>query len=121
MKSAFALFALLPFAMSGDGAAGASQTGMPLFAAFKTFCVATNANPEAMKVAVDEAGGKPSKHPGGYSNDPPGRFAFWDVTVQGHSLQVSGVHAYLWSSQTTHGFPTSTSAPSSASRTKTQA
>ena len=60
----------------------------PLFAAFKAFCIDTGANPDAMKSAVEAAGGK--QHGAGATEHPfKMTVTTWDVTAGGASLNVS--------------------------------
>jgi hypothetical protein len=74
---------------------------MPLFAAFKTFCVDTGAEPSAVNAAVEAAGGKPHDPTGGSTESGtltdtpfPLTFATWDVTVGGHRMTVSAGTGY---------------------------
>lgn len=77
-------------------AAGAPKPDLPLFTAFKTFCVDTGAKPDAVSAAVVEAGGTRHNPPGGSTENStlpstpfPMALAMWDVTVDGHRMMVS--------------------------------
>jgi hypothetical protein len=61
----------------------------PLFAVFKAFCVDTGASPDAVKSAVEAAGGKQHAAPGATASPLPMTVATWDITTDGHSLNVS--------------------------------
>src|SRR5215470_6041271 len=61
----------------------------PLFAAFKAFCLDTGANPDAVKSAVEAAGGKLLAPPGTTAHPFPMTVATWDITAGGASLNVS--------------------------------
>jgi hypothetical protein len=61
----------------------------PLFAAFKAFCVDTGASPDAVKSAVEAAGGKQHAPPGETAWPIPMTVTTWDITTDGHSLNVS--------------------------------
>src|SRR5215468_1670386 len=61
----------------------------PLFAAFKAFCVDTGASPEAVKSAVEAAGGKQHALPGATAWPFPMTVTSWDITTGGHSMHVS--------------------------------
>jgi len=61
----------------------------PLFAAFKAFCVDTGARPDAVKSAVEAAGGKQHAPPGATAWPFPMTVTSWDITTGGHSLSVS--------------------------------
>jgi len=68
--------------------AGAHAQDPPLFAAFKAFCIDTGAKPDAVKSAIEAAGGK--QHAAAATARP---FAMtvtsWDITAGGASLNVS--------------------------------
>ena len=70
----------------------------PLFDAFKTFCVDTDANPEAVKTAVEAAGGK--LHAQGSTDWP---FAMttrsWDISQNGHNMTISTGTQHIRSDQ----------------------
>jgi hypothetical protein len=61
----------------------------PLFAAFKAFCVDTGAHPDAVKSAVEAAGGKLLAPPGVTTHPFAMTVATWDITAGGASLNVS--------------------------------
>ena len=61
----------------------------PLFAAFKAFCVDTGARPDAVKSAVEAAGGKQHAPPGATAWPFPMTVTSWDITTGGHSMHVS--------------------------------
>jgi len=61
----------------------------PLFAAFKAFCVDTGASPEAVKSAVEAAGGKQRVAPRATASPWPMSVTIWDITTGGHSMYVS--------------------------------
>jgi hypothetical protein len=67
----------------------AADSPAPMFAAFLKFCVATGAKPDAMKTAVEMAGGVARNPPG--ATDWPFRVTTqsWDYTTLGHELTVS--------------------------------
>lgn len=98
LTRAFGVAAIaLAFAMS----AGAQGDDLPLFTAFKTFCVNTRAEPGAVNAAVEAAGGKTHNPPGGSTEDGtltgvpfPLWLASWDVTVGGHDMLVNAGAAY---------------------------
>jgi hypothetical protein len=61
---------------------------LPLLAAFKSFCVNTGGGPDAVKPAVEMAGGKQFKSAS--SDSPyPMTVASWSVTIGGHKMMVS--------------------------------
>jgi ankyrin repeat protein len=68
--------------------AHAQGSPLPLFDAFKAYCVDTNAQPDAIKQAVEAAGGTP-RRPGSTLGPTPMTTAGWDISVSGHSLLVS--------------------------------
>ena len=61
----------------------------PLFAAFKAFCVDTGASPDAVKSAVEAAGGKQRVPPSATASPWPQTVTVWDITTGGHSMYVS--------------------------------
>ena len=61
----------------------------PLFAVFKAFCVDTGASPDAVKSAVEAAGGKQHAPPGATAWPVPMTVTTWDITTGSHSLNVS--------------------------------
>src|SRR5262249_12053836 len=61
----------------------------PLFADFKVFCVDTGARPDAVKSAVEAAGGKQHAPPGATAWPFPMTVTSWDITTDGRSLSVS--------------------------------
>jgi hypothetical protein len=72
-----------------------SPSDLPLYAAFKMFCVNTGAKPEAVKAAVEAAGGRPHTPPGGATDSPfPMTVSSWNVTVNGHNMVVGAGTAY---------------------------
>jgi hypothetical protein len=69
--------------------ARAQDVDQPLFAAFKAFCADTDASPDAVKSAVEAAGGKAM---GGVSRAAPGGYitsATWGITMGGRQLIIS--------------------------------
>jgi len=74
--------------LAADSHAQAVQP--PLFAAFKSFCVNTGAGPDAVKPAVEMAGGKPFKE-GATSIPYPMTTASWLITIDGHKMTVAAV------------------------------
>jgi hypothetical protein len=60
----------------------------PLFAAFKAFCIDTGASPEAVKSAVEAAGGKQHLPPSATASPWPMTVTIWDITTGGHSMYV---------------------------------
>ena len=60
----------------------------PLFAVFKAFCVDTGVSPDAVKSAVEAAGGKQHAPPGATAWPVPMTVTTWDITKGGHSLNV---------------------------------
>ncbi len=67
---------------------------MALFEAFKTFCVDTGAEPQAVKTAVESAGGRPRGVPGVTDTPFPMTTASWDLTLLGRPLLVSAGSGY---------------------------
>jgi hypothetical protein len=61
----------------------------PLFAAFKVFCADTDASPDAVKSAVEVAGGKQHAPPSATEWPFPMTVTIWDITAGGHSMSVS--------------------------------
>ena len=61
----------------------------PLFAVFKAFCVDTGASPDAVKSAVEAAGGKQHGPSGATASPFPMTVTTWDIATGGHSLNVS--------------------------------
>src|SRR5262249_59480 len=61
----------------------------PLFAAFKAFCVDTGASPEAVKSAVETAGGKQRVPPRATASPWPMTGTIWDITTGGRGMHVS--------------------------------
>jgi hypothetical protein len=62
----------------------------PLFAAFKKFCVETGTRPDAVKKAVEAAGGHLFKGPVSSDGWPFVKgLMTWDVTVDGHAFRIS--------------------------------
>lgn len=61
----------------------------PLFAVFKAFCVDTGASPDAVKSAVEAAGGRQHGPSGATASPFPMTVTTWDITAGGHSLNVS--------------------------------
>jgi hypothetical protein len=74
--------------LAADAHAQAVQP--PLFAAFKSFCVNTGAGPDAVKPAVEMAGGKPFGE-GATSFPYPMTTASWLITIDGHKMTVGTV------------------------------
>ena len=60
----------------------------PLFAAFKAFCIDTGTSPDAVKSAVEAAGGKQHVPPSATASPWPMTVASWDITRGGHSMWV---------------------------------
>ena len=60
----------------------------PLFAAFKAFCIDTGASPDAVKSAVEVAGGKQRVPPSASASPWPMTMTSWDITAGGHSMWV---------------------------------
>jgi len=69
--------------------ADAQVHGLPLFAAFKAFCVDTGASPHAVKSAVEAAGGKQHAPPSATASPWPMSVTTWDITTGGRSMYVS--------------------------------
>jgi hypothetical protein len=69
--------------------ADAQVNDPPLFAAFKAFCVDTGASPDAVKSAVEAAGGKQRVPPSATASPWPITVTVWDITTGGHSMHVS--------------------------------
>jgi hypothetical protein len=68
--------------------ASAQTHDPPLFAAFKTFCIDTGAKPDAVKTAIEAAGGK--QHAASATAQPfTMTVTSWDITAGGASLNVS--------------------------------
>jgi hypothetical protein len=61
----------------------------PLFTAFKAFCIDTGASPDAVKAAVEAAGGKQHAPPAATARPLPMTVTSWDITLGGHSMYVS--------------------------------
>ena len=80
------LIATIVFLTAG---ADAQVHDPPLFAAFKAFCVDTGARPDAVKSAVEAAGGKQRVPPSATASPWPMTVTIWDVTRGGHSMHVS--------------------------------
>jgi hypothetical protein len=76
----------------GSGDARAAGGDPPLFAAFKTFCVATGADLYAVKRTVEQAGAKvaPVSHP--WLASPAN---MWDYVVGGEPMLVSALEVRL--------------------------
>lgn len=81
-----------------------TTTDPPLFAAFKTFCVDTRANPEAMKAALEAAGGSP--HTQGSTDWP---FAMstqsWGIKLNGRDMTVATGTEHIRPDQTANSSP----------------
>ena len=60
----------------------------PLFAAFKAFCIDTGTSPDAVKSAVEAAGGKQRIPPNATASPWPMTMTSWDITTGGHSMWV---------------------------------
>src|SRR5262249_20239338 len=60
-----------------------------LFAAFKAFCIDTGASPDAVKSAVEAAGGKLHVPPSATAFPFPMTVTIWDIAMGGHSMSVS--------------------------------
>jgi hypothetical protein len=69
-----------------DGQASAQE--FPLFTAFKSFCVNTGGAPDAIRPAVEMAGGKPFKSASSDSPHPMTTQS-WSITIDGHKMMVS--------------------------------
>ena len=61
----------------------------PLFAAFKALCLDTGASPDAVKSAVEAAGGKQRVPPSATASPWPMTVTIWDITRGGHRMYVS--------------------------------
>ena len=61
----------------------------PLFAAFKAFCIDTRTSPDAVKSAVEAAGGKQRVPPSATASPWPMTTTGWDITAGSHSMNVS--------------------------------
>lgn len=90
MIGAVLLFSDLP-----ARAATAPNAGMPLYVAFKAFCLDTGARRGAVKRAVEAVGGVPHHPSGGpTASDPlpngplPEPLAAWDVVIDGRAMTV---------------------------------
>jgi ankyrin repeat protein len=62
---------------------------LPLFDAFKAYCIDTNAQPNAIRQSVEAAGGKEVSALWSRSSSLPMGVAIWKLGVPGHSLTVS--------------------------------
>ena len=71
------------------GSAHAQEAGQPFFAAFKQFCIETNAAPKAVQAAVLAAGGRPFRPWSGTTQPFPMMAASWTITLSGRELRVS--------------------------------
>jgi len=69
--------------------ADAQVHDLPPFAAFKTFCIDTGTSPDAVKSAVEAAGGKQRVPPSATASPWPMTVTIWDITTGGHSMHVS--------------------------------
>ena len=69
--------------------ADAQALDPPLFAAFKAFCIDTGASPDAVKSAVEAAGGKLHVPPSATAFPFPMTVTIWDIAMGGHSMSVS--------------------------------
>jgi hypothetical protein len=69
--------------------ADAQMHDPPLFAVFKAFCVDTGANPDAVKSAVEAAGGKQHAPAGAVTSPFPMTVTTWDITTGSARLNVS--------------------------------
>ena len=66
----------------------AAPNETPLFTEFKMFCIDTRAKPEAVKLAIEAAGGQ--QHAAGTTTTPfPMTMTSWDRVADGHHMQVS--------------------------------
>jgi hypothetical protein len=71
-------------------AAHAQDADSPLFADFKAFCVATGANPNAIKTAAEAAGLKPHDPSGGSTTWPfPMTVTMWEHETPGATITLS--------------------------------
>jgi hypothetical protein len=61
----------------------------PLFAAFKAFCVSTDARPNDVKAAVETAGGRQHTVAGATTWPSPMTVDSWDLTMFGHNMLIS--------------------------------
>src|SRR5476649_1842329 len=89
-KSRYLGFILIATLNSLAADAQAQTVQPPLFATFKSFCVNTGAGPDAVKPAVEMAGGKPFKE-GATSTPYPMTTASWLITIDGHKMTVAAV------------------------------
>src|SRR5215472_6956392 len=80
------LIATIAFLTAG---ADAQVHDPPLFAAFKAFCVDTGASPNAVKSAVEAAGGEQRVPPSATAWPFPMTVTIWDVPTAGHRMYVS--------------------------------
>ena len=86
MKSpGFILIAIL--IATFDGPASADE--LPLFSAFQSFCVNTGGGADAVKPAVEMAGGKLLKPPASSGGPYPQTVTSWSITIADHKMIVS--------------------------------
>jgi hypothetical protein len=83
-KLGFILVVILTATSSGP----TSADELPLFAAFQSFCINTGAGPDAVKPAVEMAGGKMLKSPASSGGPYPMIAMSWTITVDGHKMEV---------------------------------
>ena len=69
--------------------ADAQALDPPLFAAFKAFCIDTGASPDAVRSAVEAAGGKLHAPPAATTSHLPMTVTIWDIATGGHNMSVS--------------------------------
>ena len=89
-------------ALAGDAQSIAGAAiDLPLYAAFKAFCVDTGTIPQSVNAAVKAAGGRPSDRPGGSTENgtlPDAPFPMttsaWTVTIGGHRMLVVSERAW---------------------------
>jgi hypothetical protein len=98
---AMSLAAVVAAQVESPSASARAASGMPLFDAFKTFCVDTGAKPSAVKAAVEAAGGKVRRQTdsaaqaSGAMGPPfPLTLTTWDIAVQGHTMMVDTGTSY---------------------------
>jgi len=83
-----AIAATLAGASLLSGSVSAATSDPPLLAAFKTFCMETQAVPDAVKAAVEAAGGVSPRPPA--ATDWPFHMTTqsWNLTLRGHRMMI---------------------------------
>lgn len=84
-KIGFILVAILSATFGGP----TSAEELPLFAAFQSFCVNTDGGADAVKPAVEMAGGKLLKPPASSGGPYPQTVTSWSITIANHKMIVS--------------------------------